>query len=135
MPSDQVYQLATSQKTVSGALKEAVETNPQARILDVAYKVFPEKPETSTRSKRLRVHEDFTAEELDIAEKCGRFPYRPSDLFLKVCRVWYPLGHQLTRGQIYSNVLDTLEHGPLKNMCAPSLMGSSGVVAMSIISL
>lgn len=119
MPSDQVYQLATSQKTVSGALKEALATDPKARILDVAYKVFPEKPETATRSKHLRTHDEFTAEELDIAEKCGRFPYRPSDLFLK----------------IYSNVLDTLEHGPLKNMCSPCLMGSSGVVSMSIVSL
>lgn len=36
---------------------------------------------------------------------------------------------------MYSNVLDTLEHGPLKNMCSPWLMGSSGIIPMSIISL
>ena len=84
MPSEQVYQLATSQKTVSGALKETLVSDPKARILDIAYKVFPEKPETSTRSKKLRTHDDFTEEELDTAEKCGRFPSKPSDLFLKV---------------------------------------------------
>lgn len=28
---------------------------------------------------------DPTKEDLDRAEKCGKFPYRPSDLFLKVC--------------------------------------------------
>ncbi|EKM54954.1 uncharacterized protein PHACADRAFT_255202 [Phanerochaete carnosa HHB-10118-sp] len=119
MPSEQVFQLATAHKTVNGAVTEALATDPKARILDIAYKVFPEKPETSSRSKKLRIHDDFTKEELDAVEKCGQFPYRPSDLFLK----------------IYSNVLDTLEHGPLKNMCSPSLMGSSGVIPMSIISL
>ena len=36
---------------------------------------------------------------------------------------------------MYSNVLDTLEHGPLKGMCSPSIMGSSGVVPLTVISL
>jgi hypothetical protein len=36
---------------------------------------------------------------------------------------------------MYSDVLDTLEHDPLNGMCAPSLLGSSGYVPISIISL
>ena len=37
--------------------------------------------------------------------------------------------------QMYCDVLDTLEHGPLKGVCSPSLIGSSGVVPMTTISL
>jgi hypothetical protein len=36
---------------------------------------------------------------------------------------------------MYSDMLDTLEHDPLNGMCAPSLMGSSGYIPLSIISL
>ena len=36
---------------------------------------------------------------------------------------------------MYCDVLDTLEHGPLKNVCSPPLMGASGVVPMTTISL
>ena len=28
-------------------------------------------------------HEDYTQDDLDHAAKCGKFPYRPSDLLLK----------------------------------------------------
>ena len=80
MPSEVIYQLATTDKTVTAAM----EKDPTARILDVAYKVFPEKLQTAKRSRKLRTSEEFTQEDLDRAEQCGRFPYRPSDLFLKV---------------------------------------------------
>ena len=80
MPSEAIYQLATDQKTVTAA----VEQDPTARILDVASKVFTERPQTAKRSKKLRLSEEFTPEDLDRAEQCGRCPYRPSDLFLKV---------------------------------------------------
>ena len=81
MPSEAIYQLATNPKTVTAAM----EKNPTGRVLDVAYEVFSEKPQTATRSKKIRLSEDFTPEDLDRAEQCGKFPYRPSDLFLKVC--------------------------------------------------
>lgn len=80
MPSDTIYQLATTNKTVTAAMEQ----DPSARILDVAYKVFTEKPQVAKRSKKLRTHDEFTPEELDRAAQCGKFPYRPSDLFLKV---------------------------------------------------
>lgn len=37
--------------------------------------------------------------------------------------------------QMYTDVLDTLEHGPLKNMVSPPIMASSGVIPISVISL
>ena len=36
---------------------------------------------------------------------------------------------------MYCDVLDTLEHGPLKDVCSPPLIGSSGVVPITVISL
>ncbi|KAF8573891.1 hypothetical protein K439DRAFT_1373981, partial [Ramaria rubella] len=63
--------------------------------------------------------EDYTQEDLDRAAKCGRFPYRPSDLFLKM----------------YSDVLDTLERDPWAGMVSPSLLASSGVIPLSIVSV
>ncbi|KAL7009091.1 hypothetical protein EMMF5_001288 [Cystobasidiomycetes sp. EMM_F5] len=62
---------------------------------------------------------DPTTEDLDRAEQCGKFPYRPSDLFLK----------------IFSDVLLCLERDPLSGVCSPSLMGSSAVMPLSIISV
>lgn len=133
MPSDAIYRLATDLKTVTAAMEQ----NPTGRILDVAYSVFTEKPQTAKRSKKLRLSEEFTPEDLDRAEQCGKFPYRPSDLFLKVrcARLRLCVLESMTGVQIYSNVLDTLEHGPLKNMCSPSLMGTSGVVPITVNSL
>ncbi|KAI0801970.1 hypothetical protein BC629DRAFT_1591626 [Irpex lacteus] len=115
MPSDAIYQLVTSGKTVTAAMEQ----DPTKAVDDVAHEVFPEKARTATRSRKLRTHDEYTKEEIDRAEQCGKFPYRPSDLFLK----------------IYLDVLDTLEHGPLKNMCSPALMGSSGVIPITVISL
>lgn len=61
----------------------------------------------------------LTKEDLDTAASCGNFPYRPSDLFLKV----------------YAQVLRLLEHDPLASMVSPPLLGSSGVITLSIVSV
>ena len=58
-------------------------------------------------------------EELEAAARCGAFPNRPSDLYLAM----------------YSAVIRTLDRHPLAGMVSPSLMGSSGVVPLSIISI
>ncbi|THG97953.1 hypothetical protein EW026_g4144 [Hermanssonia centrifuga] len=115
MPSEAIYKLVTSGKTVTAAMEQ----DPTQVIDDVAHNVFPEKAQKATKSKKVRTHDDFTEEDLNRAEQCAKFPYRPSDLFLKM----------------YCNVLDTLERGPLKNMCSPPLMGSSGVIPITVISL
>ncbi|KDQ54467.1 hypothetical protein JAAARDRAFT_38135 [Jaapia argillacea MUCL 33604] len=66
-----------------------------------------------------RPHNDLEKEDLDEAERSGRFPYRPSDLFLK----------------IYSDSLLCLTRDPLGGLVSPPLMGSSAVMPLSIISV
>lgn len=80
MPSDAIYQLVTSGKTVTAAL----EADPTKAIDQIAQQVFPEKPQTAKKSRKVRMHDEYTKEDLDRAAECGKFPYRPSDLFLKV---------------------------------------------------
>jgi hypothetical protein len=61
---------------------------------------------------------EITENELDIAANYGRFPFRPSDLFLK----------------LFHNVLCTLKRDPLSGCISPSLIGTSGVIPLTIIS-
>ena len=81
MPSDAIYHLCTSGNTVTAAM----EADPSQPPSHAARTVFPEKARTATRSKTPRTHGEYTKEDLDRAAACGRFPDRPSDLFLKVC--------------------------------------------------
>jgi phosphatidylserine/phosphatidylglycerophosphate/cardiolipin synthase-like enzyme len=61
---------------------------------------------------------EITEEELNIAANFGRFPYRPSDLFLK----------------LFHNVLCTLKRDPLAGCVSPCLIGTSGIIPLTIIS-
>jgi hypothetical protein len=61
---------------------------------------------------------DITEDELNFAAEFGRFPQRPSDLFLK----------------LFHNVLFTLQRDPLCGRVSPSLIGTSGVIPLTIIS-
>ncbi|EMD40285.1 hypothetical protein CERSUDRAFT_90999 [Gelatoporia subvermispora B] len=63
--------------------------------------------------------EEPTQEDLDRAAECGKFGSRPSDLFLK----------------IYHEVLKTLDHDPWAGVVSPPLLGTRGVVPLSIISV
>ena len=61
---------------------------------------------------------EITEDELDFAAKFGRFPHRPSDLYLK----------------LFHNVLSTLKRDPLCGRVSPTLIGTSGVIPLTIIS-
>ncbi|GAA5844297.1 hypothetical protein JCM3766R1_002902 [Sporobolomyces carnicolor] len=61
---------------------------------------------------------EWTKEELDEAAKRGNFPYRPSDLFLKM----------------YADVLTCLTRDPLAGNVSPSLLGTQGTIPLSIVS-
>jgi hypothetical protein len=80
MPSDAIYQLITANTSVTAATEEY----PTARILDIAHWTFTQKPRVLKRPRKFRSHDEFTKEDLDRAVQCGKFPYRPSDLFLMV---------------------------------------------------
>lgn len=77
----------------------------------------------SIRHKRARINYEFlereiTDEDLDIAANYGQFPFRPSDLFLK----------------LFHNVLCTLRRDPLSGVVSPCLIGTSGTIPLTIIS-
>ncbi|EIN06967.1 hypothetical protein PUNSTDRAFT_135667 [Punctularia strigosozonata HHB-11173 SS5] len=118
MPSDAILALATGPDTVTSVLAR----DPTRDIDKVAEQLFPPKVVGGKHSKEakraLKGHEDYSDLDLARAEKCGKFPYKPSELFLK----------------IYSDVLDTLERNPLIGVVSPPLLGSSGVVTLSIVS-
>jgi phosphatidylserine/phosphatidylglycerophosphate/cardiolipin synthase-like enzyme len=61
---------------------------------------------------------EITEEELNTAAKFGRFIERPSELFLK----------------LFHNVLCTLKRDPLCGCVSPSLIGTTGVIPLTIIS-
>jgi phosphatidylserine/phosphatidylglycerophosphate/cardiolipin synthase-like enzyme len=61
---------------------------------------------------------EITEDELNFAAEFGRFPYRPSDLFLK----------------LFHNVISTLKRDPLCGRVSPCLIGTSGVIPLTIIS-
>lgn len=119
MPSPKVIALCQSGETLTGALAAA----PTKEISQLAKQLYKtghlKKLANSVSSKTIEKDPTPTKEDLDAAEKCGRFPYRPSDLFLK----------------IYHDALQCLERDPFVGCCSPSLLGSSGVIPVSIISI
>jgi hypothetical protein len=115
MPSEKLVSLCNDARTIASELERDATAGPGA----VATKLFPHIKSGRAPAPVARVWEDYTIADLDSAERCGKFGKRPSDLFLRM----------------YSDVLDTLEHDPLNGMCAPSLMGSSGYIPISMVSL
>ena len=106
-----------SQETVTScfACGPPIVTSPQE-----AAELLFSKPLSHLRSRvqyEILEHE-ITDDELDVAARFGRFPYRPSNLFLK----------------LFHNALCTLRRDSLAGGVSPSLIGSSGVIPLTIIS-
>jgi hypothetical protein len=76
MPSDHVLQLCSFDETVVSELA----LNPDHEVVKVVKKLKQSWSKSDKSDNRS--HDD---DDLDRAAKCGKFPYRPSDLFLKVC--------------------------------------------------
>ncbi|KAH9976898.1 hypothetical protein BGW80DRAFT_1291289 [Lactifluus volemus] len=108
MVSRHVFELCTSPNTLIAALEKAPDqpiSKLASRLFNTANKEHPNVP--SSRDGP------------DLVAKCGNFPYRPSGIFL----------------QIYNDVLHTLDTNPLAGLVSPPLLGTSGVVPLSIISV
>jgi len=81
MPSDTIVALATGSETVTSTLAK----NPNQDIDVVAERLFLKKLVDGEAVRRaLKGHPDYPPEDLARAERCGKFPLKPSDLFLKV---------------------------------------------------
>jgi len=113
--SDKVYNLCRSTSTVSSELAKDPTLSPgkaASRLYDGDEKisVLEKKPPTERVSA--------TPEDLERAYQCGKFgATRPSELFLR----------------IFHDAVCTLEHDPLMGVASPPLMGSCGVLPLTII--
>ena len=110
-------------------ITEALARKPTSGVKAIAEELYPKPGKLSEGVARLKISKDHASmadsskpgqEELDLAaDQCGAFPSRPSDLFLSM----------------YLAATRSLERNPLNGMVSPPLMGSSGVVPLSIISV
>ena len=136
MPSDALVALATGSETITSTLAK----NPNQDIDTLAERLFSKKlvngGNCEAVQRALKGHPDYSPEDLARAERCGQFPLKPSDLFLKVRALAtnYPFHLHVTFCKIYCGVLDTLEQDPLIGMVSPPLLGASGVVPLTIVS-
>jgi len=85
MPSEAILKLTNSDQT----LIKAVAAHPNESIAKLASALYKHGYDGSSKDakkmlRRARNREDYTSEDLAWAEKCGKFPYKPSDLFLMV---------------------------------------------------
>jgi len=84
MPSDALVALATGSETITSVLAK----NPSQDIDTVAGRLFSKKLVSEGHGevvrRALKGHPDYSPEDLARAERCGQFPLKPSDLFLKV---------------------------------------------------
>lgn len=107
MTRETVTSLLANEQTVIRSPQEAIE------------KHFP----TALHNLRPRINyeilkREITEEDLDAAAQYGKFNERPSDLFLK----------------LFHNVLCTIRRDPLSGRVSPSLIGTTGVIPLTIIS-
>ncbi|KAH8114265.1 hypothetical protein DFH11DRAFT_1596856 [Phellopilus nigrolimitatus] len=119
MSSDHVRELCSSAQSIASELAK----DPTQEVVKVVKHLRKEwKAKTSNKSKD---EEKDERARLDRAAACGKFPERPSDLFLKVriCQL------------IYSDILASTAADPFANLLAPSLAGTSGVIPLSIVSV
>lgn len=113
MISDKVYELCTSNDSLSTELRKTPDKKP-GEVSDALYgshhlKIVDSNP-PSDRSPA-------TPEQLERARQCGSFGTEwPSELFL---RAW-------------NDVLTTLEKDPVAGICSPSRLGSTGVVPFTV---
>lgn len=91
---------------------------PTKAIGDVAKHLYESHVLEKIESKAPSERRQATAEDLQRAYECGRFgDTKPSELFLRA----------------YHDMLLAVQHDPLAGVVSPSLMGSTGVVPLTVI--
>ncbi|KAI9873321.1 MAG: hypothetical protein M1830_000543 [Pleopsidium flavum] len=114
MVSQKVFDLCRSNVTVSSELAH----DPTLQPGSIVKKLYGDDIGGHDEHKNFKRH-NATAEDLERAYQCGKWGgTRPSELFLR----------------IYHDVLCSLEGDPMVGMTSPPLMGSSGVLPLTIIS-
>jgi len=112
--SDQLYSQYRSNDSVSNELK----TRPTEEIAQICKHLYGSHHTAEVESKPPHERQVATEADLQRALQCGRFgDTRPSELFLRA----------------YHDVLLSLQHDPLAGVVSPSLIGSTGVVPLTVI--
>ncbi|KAJ7632146.1 hypothetical protein FB45DRAFT_494404 [Roridomyces roridus] len=115
MITDKVHQLCTGTETVSSLLAK----DPTLAPGDAWKKLYGHHKDISVIQAQ-KNREAHTAEDLKRARECGKWgSTEPSELFLK----------------LYHDVLCTLDHSIEHAMVSPPLMGSTGTIPLTIISV
>jgi phosphatidylserine/phosphatidylglycerophosphate/cardiolipin synthase-like enzyme len=111
--SDRIYRFCTTPESVSSELAR----NPSGESDHLAESLYGSEHAAITEHKS-HIRQPASAAELQRAQECGTWgDSNPSELFL----------------QCYHAALCSLEHDPLAGMVSPSLMGSNGVLPVTII--
>ncbi|EPS38903.1 hypothetical protein H072_7331 [Dactylellina haptotyla CBS 200.50] len=119
-----VQQLCTAKESVTSLMNQDVNLTP-SKAYD---KIVPQRVPTAVSALMQkhsgktgdRSYDNITEADLEVARKCGRFEgTEPSKLFLK----------------IFYHVLRTLEKDPRAGVVSPSLLGSTGVLPLTIMSM
>ncbi|ELR10669.1 hypothetical protein GMDG_04936 [Pseudogymnoascus destructans 20631-21] len=119
MVSDGLYKLCTGKKSVSALLAENPTLSPGDAWKQL-YGSYVPSSKSAARSDGDSEERSIGADELQRAAECGNWgPSQPNELFLK----------------IYHDVLGPVEHDISAAVVSPSLMGSCGVVPLTIISV
>ena len=112
--SDKIYNLCRSAASISSEYAQ----NPTTAPGKLGSKLYGNAANTFTPPKPPSERVPASPEQLQRAYECGNFgPTRPSDLFLRC----------------YHDALLSLEHDTLNGCVSPSLMGSYGVVPLTVI--
>jgi hypothetical protein len=112
--TERVVKLCQSDDTVSGELAK----DPTLPPHKAAHKFYGQHAPSVVGASLPEAWTSASKEELERASTCGKFGDQgPSELFLR----------------IYHDALKTLEHDPLMGCVSPPLMGSTGVVPLTIV--
>lgn len=112
--SDKLYAQCRSQTNISNELLKT----PHEEIGDIAKRLYSSHILAEHETKPPQTREPATTQDLQRAFQCGRFGDTvPSELFLRA----------------YHDILLSVQHDPLAGVVSPSLLGSTGVVPMTII--
>lgn len=142
--SDRLVQLCTSNDSVSSLLAEDPSLAPgdawERLYGGHVLKTAAEKAHKGDHTNGSTVPGATPGDELERAARCGKWgPTKPGELFLRAsmaecCQgcAWFQM---LTWPQIYHDALCALGDNPLRGMVSPSLLGSCGVVPLTIISV
>ena len=112
--SDKLYKQCTSRDSISSLLAQDDKLSPA----EAAKRLYHPDSVSLNEGKPPKHREPASAEDLQRAFECGHWgPTRPSELFLR----------------IFHDSLLPLEHDPLMGCVSPSLVGSCGVIPLTIV--